>query len=192
MFTADNGTNTSITSRWDGQLIKGGKGGMTDMGTHVPFVASWKGTSPSGVIYEDLIEFTDFYATLAEAAGHVRQADDPIDGRSFFPRLRGLPGNPREWVLCHYQPYWNKTPGQFARNSHYKLYRDGRYYHVPVDLTESHDLGAGSAGDSGERVRQQLQAMLDLAPPAPTGVGNRSTKERPTFSDWRNLVDPND
>ena len=36
VFTADNGTNRSITSRWHGQDIKGGKGGMKDMGTHVP------------------------------------------------------------------------------------------------------------------------------------------------------------
>ena len=35
-FTADNGTNTSITSKWNGRQITGGKGGMTDMGTHVP------------------------------------------------------------------------------------------------------------------------------------------------------------
>ncbi|MEM8736432.1 MAG: sulfatase-like hydrolase/transferase, partial [Planctomycetota bacterium] len=43
LFTADNGTNVSITSQWAGHSIKGGKGGMKDMGTHVPLVAYWKG-----------------------------------------------------------------------------------------------------------------------------------------------------
>ncbi|MCP4510112.1 MAG: sulfatase-like hydrolase/transferase, partial [Fuerstiella sp.] len=106
MFTADNGTNTSITSRWNGQMIKGGKGGMTDMGTHVPFVASWNGTAPQGVVLDDLVDFTDFYATLAAAAGVARGGDDPFDGRSLLPQLRGEEGDPREWVFCHYQPYW--------------------------------------------------------------------------------------
>jgi arylsulfatase A len=192
MFTADNGTNTSITSRWNGQNIKGGKGGMTDMGTHVPFVASWKGTAPKGVVLNDLIEFTDFFATFTEAAGAKHMVGDPIDGRSFFPRLRGLPGNPRDWVLCHYQPYWNKKPGQFARTQDFKLYRDGRYFNVPNDLKESANLRVNSAAANGERVRLKLGAFLERCPPAPTIVGKRDTKDRPIYSDWRNLVDPND
>lgn len=192
MFTADNGTNTSIVSRWNGQSIKGGKGGMTDMGTHVPLVASWKGTSPEGVVLDDLIEFTDFYATLAEAAGVTLGSQDPIDGRSFLPQLRGEPGNPRRWVLCHYQPYWNKTPGQFARMQEFKLYRDGRYYRVPFDLGESNDLAIGSAGEAGEIARLRLQALLEQCPPAATEVGKRDTKHRPTYPTWKNLLDPND
>ena len=192
LFTADNGTNTSITSRWNGQLIQGGKGGMTDMGTHVPFVASWPGTASPGVVLDDLIEFTDFYATLAEAAGAALGEEDPIDGRSFLPQLRGEKGRPRDWVLCHYQPYWNKKPGQFIRTATFKLYRDGRFYQCPVDLTETHHLPIGSAGDEGERFRRQLQAALDQCPPAPTEVGRRDTEERPTYPDWRNLVDPSD
>ena len=82
MFTADNGTHTRLTSRWQGQDITGGKGGMTDMGTHVPFIVSWPGTAPEGAVYDDLIEFTDFYATFAEAAGVKLGKTDPIDGRT--------------------------------------------------------------------------------------------------------------
>jgi arylsulfatase A-like enzyme len=192
MFTADNGTNTSITSRWAGQTIQGGKGGMTDMGTHVPFVVSWKGTSPQGIVLDDLIEFTDFYATFAEAAGVEQTANDPVDGRSFLPQLRGEKGHPREWVLCHYQPYWNKKPGQFARSAAYKLYRDGRYYHVPLDLRETNNLASGTAGETGEGIRRRLQGLLDQCPPAPTEIGKRQTVERPIYPQWKNLVDPND
>ncbi|MFT4690627.1 MAG: sulfatase-like hydrolase/transferase [Verrucomicrobiia bacterium] len=189
MFTADNGTHPSITSRWQGQDITGGKGGMTDMGTHVPFVASWPGTSPKGAVLNDLIEFTDFYTTFAEAAGIKLAKKDPIDGRSFLPRLHGEKGNPRDWVLCHYQPYWNKQPGQFARTERFKLYRDGRFYEVPQDLREQNDLANDK---TGKAARQKLQAFLDQAPPAHTEKGNKTTKERPVYPDWKNLVDPND
>ena len=186
LFTADNGTNIKITSRWEGRDITGGKGGMTDMGTHVPFVASWPGIAPKGAVYDDLIEFTDFYPTAAAAAGIPLGADDPIDGRSFLPRLKGTEPNLRNWVLCHYQPYWNQNPGQFARTERFKLYRDGRFYEVPEDLREQHNL---AAGNTGEAVRQQLQTLLDQCPPAPTKRGNSATKNRPTYPDWKDLVD---
>jgi arylsulfatase A len=189
LFTADNGTHPSITSRWKGRDITGGKGGMTDMGTHVPFVASWPGTAPRGAVYDDLVEFTDFYTTFAAAAGLKLGKQDPIDGRSFLPRLRGEPGNPRDWVLCHYQPYWNKQPGQFARTERFKLYRDGRFYEVPKDLREQNDL---TNAKTGKTVRKQLQAFLDQAPPAHTEKANKKTEDRPVYPNWKNLVDPND
>ena len=192
MFTADNGTNTSITSQWNGQMIRGGKGGMKDMGTHVPFVASWQGTAPQGMVLDDLVDFTDFYATLAAAAGASRGVEDPFDGRSFLPQLRSEPGNLRDWVLCHYQPYWNKKPGQFARTDAFKLYRDGRYFHVPDDLVEANNLAAGSAGQIGEKARRQLNEFLKQCPPAATAIGTRETKDRPVYPHWKNLVDPND
>jgi arylsulfatase A len=188
MFTADNGTNTSIISRWNGREIKGGKGGMKDMGTHVPFICSWQGTTPVGQQLDDLIDFTDFYPTLVHAAGQTMDEQDPIDGRSFFERLRGLSGNPRQWVLCHYQPYWNKQPGQFARTQDYKLYRDGRFYHVPIDLEEQHNLAPGGGGKLGEAARQHLTLLLESCPPPPTAVGDRNTQDRPVYPQWDNLL----
>jgi arylsulfatase A len=192
VFTGDNGTNTRITSNWKGQSITGGKGGMTDMGTHVPLVASWAGTSPEGKVSNDLIEFTDFYPTLAQAAGTSLTADDPIDGRSFLPQLTGQPGTPRDWVLTHYQPYWNKQPGQFVRTQNLKLYRDGRFFKVPADLLEKNDLGKTAQGEKISKSRKELQNVLDASPPPPVKPGNKNTQLRPTYPNWRNLLDPND
>ncbi|MEX2577738.1 MAG: sulfatase-like hydrolase/transferase [Verrucomicrobiales bacterium] len=192
MFTADNGTHPSIVSRWNGRDIRGGKAGMTDMGTHVPLVVSWKGTAPEGAVLDDLVDFTDFYPTLAEAAGVELTDADPVDGRSFLPRLRGEAGNPRQWVLNHYQPYWNKKGGQFARDAEFKLYRDGRFFHVPGDLEEKHPIDPGAAGDPGEESRRRLESLLAECPPAPSGAADRNATERPVYPDWKNLLDPND
>ena len=192
LFTADNGTNTSIVSRWNGRDIRGGKAGMKDMGTHVPLVASWKGHTPAGVVSDDLIDFTDFYTTFADAAGVAPGEDDPVDGRSFFPQLTGQAGHPRDWVLCHYEPYWQKIPGQFVRNHQYKLYRDGRLYHVPADLEEASDLKQSTDPDVVSN-RRSLQALLDLCPPPPAGNrAGRNTKDRPVYPDWRRLVGKSD
>ncbi|VGO14653.1 Arylsulfatase [Pontiella desulfatans] len=193
MFTADNGTNKGITSRWDGRKIQGGKGGTTDMGTHVPFVAYWKGHTPKGAVLDDLIDFTDFYTTIADAAGVGLGADDPIDGRSFLPQLKGEKGNPRDWTLCHYQPYWGSFKGQqFVRDQQFKLYRDGGFYNVPEDLEQRNNLAVGQAGERGETARRQLGEVLETAPPAPPVQGGKAAKVRPTNPDWKNIVDPND
>jgi hypothetical protein len=50
----------------------------------------------------DLIDFSDFFPTLAEFADAEVPADLQIDGRSFAPQLRGEPGDPREHVYCWY------------------------------------------------------------------------------------------
>jgi arylsulfatase A-like enzyme len=193
LFTADNGTNKGITSRWNGREINGGKGSTTDMGTHVPLIAYWKGKSPRGAVLDDLIDFTDFYATLAEAVGAETGPDDPVDGRSFLPRLKGEQGNPRDWVLLHYQPYWGTFKGkQYVRDERFKLYRDGRFFNVPEDLNEKTDLARGQAGERGETARHKLDRVLEAAPPAPPIEGGKQVKDRPIYPDWKNMVDPND
>ncbi|XZE54400.1 sulfatase-like hydrolase/transferase [Planctomycetaceae bacterium SH139] len=187
VFTADNGTHRTIESKWNGQTIRGGKGGTTDMGTHVPLIAYWKGRTPAGKVIDDLVDFTDFLPTLAELAGSdTGQTGDrgQLDGRSFLPQLLGQPGNPRQWVLCHYQPWWGPEPGHYARNQVYKLYRDGRYYRIPADLAEADDLAIGTAGEEGEAARRFLTQILDLSPPVPKGRGNKDDHQRTTHPDW--------
>lgn len=187
MFTADNGTNRSIRSQWQGREIQGGKGGMKDMGTHVPLVAYWANHTPQGQVFSDLIDFTDFYATLRHAAEIPVHWTDPVDGRSFFPRLRGQPGHPREWVFWHYQPYWGQQPGQAVRNAQYKLYRDGRFFDVSRDLTEK-TIIVPQPETPANRAFNQLSKVLVQSPPAHTEKGSRSTEIRPTYPTW-DLVD---
>ena len=165
---------------------------MKDMGTHVPFIAYWKDHTPLGRVDDSLIDFTDFYPTLAEAAEIELTTDDPVDGLSFYPQLLGEAGPKREWVLCHYQPYWNQTPGQFVRNQQYKVYRDGRLFNIGSgDLDEAQDLQSGNLPAEVEQARTNLTAVIDKAPPAPTEKGNQHTKERPTYAELSELPKPN-
>lgn len=193
LFTADNGTNVGINSRWNGQNIRGGKGSTTDMGTHVPLVAFWKGHTPKGVVSNDLIDFTDFYPTFAAMAGVTLGKEDPIDGRSFLPQLNGERGQPRDWVLCHYQPYWGRFKGsQYIRDAQFKLYRDGRFYHVPEDLEESRNLTMSQTDAQGATVRRKLEKTFQTFPPAPAIEGGRNANQRPVYPDWQNILNPND
>jgi arylsulfatase A len=115
IFLADNGTDRDLVNEWgDGRKIAGGKGTMTDRGTHVPLIVRWPGRVKEGSTSEDLIDFSDLLPTLCELTGAARPEAE-IHGRSFAPQLLGKPGNPREWVHIQHQ-----TARQ-VRNSDYML-----------------------------------------------------------------------
>ena len=152
------------------------------MGTHVPLVVRWKGQPDAGRVLPDLIDFTDFYATFAEAAGQ----EGTEDGRSFLPQLQGEAGDPRDWMLCHYQPYWNKEGRQFVRTADFKLYRDGQMYEVPVDLDEKDDLAAAEDPRTSE-ARRLLREVLERCPPVVEGKPDKSAEERPVYPEWDGL-----
>ena len=160
LFYSDNGTHRGIPSRMGEKVIVGGKGLTTDAGTHVPMIANWKGTTPSGKVLDDLIDSVDFLPTMA-AAGDAR-VPKPCDGQSFLPQLRGEKGNPRDHLFWHYDPRpgWDKKPyrlHRFARDKRYKLYDDGRMYDVPADALEERPL----ATDVAPAVTAKLKAVLE-------------------------------
>jgi arylsulfatase A-like enzyme len=160
LFYSDNGTPREIQSRMGGRMVKGGKGLTTDAGTHVPMIASWKGTAPAGEVLDDMIDSVDFLPTLAEA-GDARRPS-VCDGQSFLPQLRGEKGNPRDHLFWHYDPRpgWDKKSyrlHRFARDKRYKLYEDGRMYDVPADPLEETALPE----NTGRDVRARLRAVLE-------------------------------
>ncbi len=157
LFTGDNGTAQGIRSRLGDRIVRGGKGRTTNAGTHVPLIANWKGTAPGGTVCDGLIDFTDFFPTLAEATGARVPKDLVVDGRSFLPQLRGEKGNPREWVFC----YYFRNPGdpvrRFARDKRWKLYQTGELFDLVADPLEEKPLDAGQ----GRAIRKRLQSVLD-------------------------------
>jgi len=154
IFTGDNGTDRRIQSNMGGLVVPGGKGTVTELGTHVPLIVSWPGTVPAGHTSSDLINFCDVLPTLAEVAGATLPPKVVLDGRSFAPQLRGEKGNPREWVFTQL------GQRRFARDSRYMLHHDGRLYEVAKDLFERDDLSASSQPEV-LATRQRLQTVLD-------------------------------
>src|SRR6185295_14453524 len=114
----------------------GGKGTVTHFGSHVPLIASWKGTVSTGRVLDDLVDFSDMLPTLAEIAGAKLPHEVKIDGHSFGPQLRGQAGQPREWV------YVQLGGESFVRDQHWLLHNDRRFYDIQRDPFEKHDLGA--------------------------------------------------
>ena len=163
LFCGDNGTHRTIKSRLNNVEIAGGKGQTTDAGTRVPLVAYWPGTVPQGRVCEDLVDFSDFLPTCLAAAG--QSVPPGLDGRSFWPQLRGEPGKPREWIYCFSCPRPERMqPKRFVRDKRWKLYGDGRFFDIANDPLEQRMLNDKQL-DAGTRAkRQALQRALASMP----------------------------
>ena len=169
LFTCDNGTYRALMSKMGDRVIRGGKGLPIDAGVHVPLLAYWPGTIAPNSVCTDLVDFSDFLPTLAEAGGATVPTDRVLDGRGFLSQLKGGKGHPRESVVVHY----DKNPGQgkpqfrrvrFAYDGRYKLYLDGRMYEVPGDWLEVHPIPADGMPETAKAARGKLQAALDAMP----------------------------
>jgi arylsulfatase A len=97
--------------------------------------------TPAGRVCNDLVDFTDFFPTLAEAGRAAPPDGAALDGRSLLPQLRGERGDPREWIFCDYNPRWgNRPPARWAMNHRYKLYADQRAFDLQKDPAEKTPL----------------------------------------------------
>jgi arylsulfatase A len=161
LFTGDNGTHGKMrTPMQDGSVIKGGKGSMTDGGTHAPLIV-WGGGIEAQEPSEALIDFSDMLPTIADLAGIEVPAAYETDGQSFKPVLAGEKKDVRETIYCYYNPRWGKaTEKIWARDKEYKLYSDGRFYHVPSDVLEQKPIE--QITEKHIAVIKKLQAVLDV------------------------------
>jgi arylsulfatase A len=181
MFTGDNGTMHGMETETEDGTVVGGKGSTSNAGTHVPLIASWRGTGVTGKTCDDLVDFTDFLMTIAHAGGATLPTVKfdgsavELDGHSFLPQICGEKGNPRkyivgnrEWVFCH----WDKNPNspmpnpkfpraRFARNKRFKLYDNGRLYDVENDELEQTIIPGNPEKSEAELARKELQKVLD-------------------------------
>lgn len=158
IFTGDNGTHRSIVSRMQERKIKGGKGMTIDAGVHVPLIMQWPEKLREPVVYNEVIDFTDFFATFAALTGKQKATD----GKSFLDLLEGKDYQRREFAFVHYDPMWgqgvNQYRNQFVQNERYKLYRGGQLYDLEKDVMEKTPL------EGMETLRNEMQMILDTVP----------------------------
>jgi arylsulfatase A len=186
MFLGDNGTGKGTISMVGDKVVIGGKSTMIHTGTHVPLVVNWPGHVASGKVSKDLVDASDFLPTVCDVAGVKVPAELKIDGRSFYPQLRGERGKPREWVYCWYGPY-DALVGEFAANQQYKLYRTGAFFDLQKDIDEKQPLNVESLDRDASAAAALLRGALDqfkdarpanmIKPPAKKGLGKKGADE---------------
>jgi arylsulfatase A len=164
LFLGDNGTGRGTRSKMGDREVIGGKGTTTDAGMHVPLIASWPGQTPAGTVSDDLVDSTDFLPTLLEAAGVPLPPKAALDGRSFFPQLRGKKGNPRSWIYCWYSPRQgggDLAVREFAFNQRFKLYRSEEFFETAKDPEEKQALTVSALEGDAAKTAKMLRAALD-------------------------------
>ncbi|MEN8187759.1 MAG: sulfatase-like hydrolase/transferase [Bacteroidota bacterium] len=164
IFTADNGTHPTVYSQLANETIQGAKGNTINTGVHVPLIVYWPSQIKKGRVFNSLIEFSDFFPTLAD----IVETKVTSDGKSFYPLLIGEKYAPRETAFVHYDPRWGKNVNQyrnqFARTLGYKLYQDGSFYNLEKDKLEKNPLRPDSLGSGTLDIRTTLENELKKHP----------------------------
>lgn len=162
IFSGDNGTNTDITTQTQDGPYPGGKGHLQDNGTHVPLIIRWPQGGIKNQVSNDLVEFSDFLPTFADAAGVSAPKD--VVGKSFFNLIAGQKYTPRSTVSVHYYAHpqkVNANNGCFIRTVDYKLYSDGRFFDMKNDKWEKSPLNMNALTGEQKSVCQLLKNKLD-------------------------------
>ena len=167
IYLGDNGSPADVCSMMhQHNEICGGKGKTSDRGTHVPLICLMPGTIPSNTVQTDLIEATDFLPTIFEAAGLNFPEGYIIDGRSFYPQLKGEKGNPRDWMFFHFEPM-NRRHGlndlrqiRFIRDHRWKLYETGELYDLEADWDEDIPIYEVEDSKSQSEARNRLNPVF--------------------------------
>ena len=181
IFLGDNGTHRTVTSRFHGADYQGGKGQTNHRGTHVPCIVRWPAAMDTPSVCDDLVTTVDFLPTITAAAGLEPFAD--LDGISFMPQLKGLPGSPRSWIYSWYSPRIpKKGPRPIAESvcdGRFKRYRSGELYDVIADPEETTPLNEDTLDAQAEQAVAALTEALtsyDHARPRELGPQHSSTR----------------
>lgn len=185
VIMGDNGTKASFSyTLTDGSEFVGGKGECRANGLQVPLILSQPGTITEGIQYNGLINITDVFPTICEAAGlEIPNADD-LDGISFWPQATGTTAEVhREHIYTWYNANKPMTDTstliEFAQEIGFKRYAPdpngefplGRFFDLrsdPLELEDAYnntvDTGSGILLRSGldlETLTAEQQAAYD-------------------------------
>ncbi len=162
IFAGDNGTVPGETPRSTvhGKLLSGNKGTMLECGSLVPMIANWPGTTPAGKVSHDLMDFSDYFPTLAELAGAKLPKGVTIDGHSILPQLRGRAGRPRDWIFIELGRQW------YVRDASWKLNHLGELYDMSGAPFKETLVATNTTEAAAVAARPRLQAKLDELNPA--------------------------
>ncbi|MCA9101065.1 MAG: sulfatase-like hydrolase/transferase [Planctomycetales bacterium] len=171
VFTGDNGTamrsivrvedgkyiREPVFSVYNGRRVQGGKTLLTDGGTHVPLLVRWPGVTRPGEVVDDLIDFSDFLPTFAELAGAELPTGVTLDGHSFARRLTRDEPSMRRWA------YAERGEHFWVRTGDWKLYDDGRLFHMADDADEQKPIDPTKLDGAAADEYTVLQAAVEQA-----------------------------
>ncbi len=161
-FFGDNGSATGRAKRATigGQALSGSKGSMQEGGSLVPLIVNWPGTTPAGVVSQDLVEATDFVPTFAALAGAQLPEKTVIDGHSFLSQIKGEKGTPRDWMFNQLAGMW------YVREANWKLNQAGELFDMSDAPFTEKPVPLETSDPAAKAARSRLQAVLAKLDPS--------------------------
>ncbi|OED35590.1 hypothetical protein AB833_30580 [Chromatiales bacterium (ex Bugula neritina AB1)] len=173
-FISDNGAPLGIhkldlpvsdhSGEWDGSLndpMVGEKGMLSEAGIRVPFIVSWPGTLPAGVVSDTPVTTLDVATTSLAAAGV--ELPDELDGVNLIPSLSG------DTVLGERPLYWRFWNQAAIRKGSWKFLKAGAgtefLFNMDNTTPETSNV-LSDYPDIADELRQQLSSWaVDLHRP---------------------------
>ena len=154
-----------------------------DTATLAAGVVSWPAKIKPGQTTDALVDVSDFFPTLAEAAGHPLPDDHLTDGLSFLPALTGDGPAPRRWSYVYYERNGARNKAtQYTHNHRYKLYSDGRFFDTQKDPWEKSPL-PGTTGNTHAMLKAALDQHTKIAAAAdPKILARQQQLPKPTYN----------
>ena len=128
--------------------MRGGKGSVFEGGLRVPCFIRWPDKLKAGSRIPEITQHVDVLPTLLELASVPLPKQQPLDGVSLVPILRGGTA-PDRAIFWQYPHYGNQggAPAAAVRRGPWKLihwFEDDRFelFNVVTDLGEATDLAA--------------------------------------------------
>jgi arylsulfatase A len=172
LFTGDNGTARFgvEAATVNGRSISGQKATMLEGGSRVPLIVNWPGVTPAGKVNQDLVDFSDFFATCAELGGAPLPEGVKLDSHSFAAQIKGEKGSPRKWV------YVELNGKSFARDARFKLTNGGELFDLSEAPYKEIAVSNTTTDAAALAAREQLGEVLKQHPTAPAGPGKKAAK----------------
>jgi arylsulfatase A len=176
IFTGDNGTARMGVelATVNGRAISGQKGSMLEGGSRVPLVVNWPGTTPAGKSNDDLVDFSDYFVTLADLAGAELPPGVTYDGNSFAGQIQGEEGSKRQWV------YVELNGNSYVRDARFKLTNRGQMFELSQAPYVEAPVAADTTDPDALAARKKLQEVLDEHPAAARNpnAGKKAVKKQ--------------
>jgi arylsulfatase A len=139
------------------------KGKLSEAGAHVPLIVRCPGLVQAGVVSRSLTDITDLFPTIGEFAQALSSQDQPLDGKSLVPVLRGETTEHRPWIFT------SLGPGRIIRDNRWLLQTDKKNKETFFDCDDRRDGGAykdvtKSSDADVVAARKRLEKLLEGLP----------------------------
>lgn len=174
VFSSDNGGHAGATTNTP---LKGAKGAFFEGGVRVPTFMHWPKVIQSGTRCKTPITSVDFMPTFAEIAEANLPTNQPVDGTSLLPLLKGHTFAERS-IFWHYplylqgsgegqvvpifgtqEMYWRAVPSSMICKGEYKLIhffedQSVQLYHIQDDPSETRELSNSLPEKTAELLKE--------------------------------------